>query len=70
MQAQQRSSKEAQDLKYSNDIKGLKNNNYLINHLSSFAEYDVIYLGWTNAKGRGDRIDAERARNGNLIFRL
>lgn len=33
--------------------------------LSSFAQYDVSYLGKTHARGVGDRRDAERARQGN-----
>ena len=33
--------------------------------LSSFAQYDVSYLGKTYARGVGDRRDAERARQGN-----
>ena len=32
--------------------------------LSSFAQYDVSYLGKTYARGVGDRRDAERARQG------
>lgn len=36
--------------------------------LSSFAQYDVSYLGKTYARGVGDRRDAERARQGELFL--
>ena len=38
--------------------------------LSSFAQYDVSYLGKTYARGVGDRRDAERARQGESSFSL
>ena len=36
--------------------------------LSSFAQYDVSYLGKTYARGVGDRRDAERARQGEYFL--
>ena len=33
--------------------------------LSSFVKYEVTYLGNSNAKGSGDKRDAERVRRGN-----
>ena len=36
--------------------------------LSSFAQYDVSYLGKTYARGVGDRRDAERARQGEFLL--
>ena len=36
--------------------------------LSSFAQYDVSYLGKTYARGVGDRRDAERARQGECFI--
>ena len=38
--------------------------------LSSFAQYDVSYLGKTYARGVGDRRDAERARQGQYFLLL
>ena len=36
--------------------------------LSSFVKYEVTYLGNSNAKGSGDKRDAERVRRGKKSY--